>query len=71
MKSIRSYPGVLTLLLVAAALLVNGLVDYINYEVASPSILAAVGCVISVITLIAVYEFKAFKQARKPKSLKA
>lgn len=71
MKSIRSYPGVLTLLLVAAALLVNGMVDYINYEVASPSILAAVGCLVSVIALIGVYEFKALKENRKPKSLKA
>lgn len=71
MKSIRSYPGVLTLLLVAVALFVNGLVDYINYEVASPSFLGALGCVVSVFALIAVYEVKAFKQARKPKSLKA
>jgi len=41
------------------------LVDYINYEVASPSILAALGCVFSAILLVAVYEFKSFKANRK------
>jgi len=40
-------------------------VDYINYEVASPSILAALGCVFSAILLVAVYEFKSFKANRK------
>lgn len=45
MKALRSYPGVLALMLVAAAMLVHGLVDYLNYEVASPSFLAAIACI--------------------------
>jgi hypothetical protein len=65
MKALRSYPGVLILMLIAAAMLVHGLVDYINYEAASPSILAAIGCVFSAVALVAVYEFKAFKANRR------
>lgn len=65
MKALRSYPGVLVLLLIASAMLVHGLVDYINYEVASPSILAALGCLFSAILLVGVYEFKSFKANRK------
>lgn len=65
MKALRSYPGVLILLLIAAAMVVHGLVDYINYEVASPSILAALGCVFSAMLLVAVYEFKSYKANRK------
>jgi hypothetical protein len=65
MKALRSYPGVLVLMLIATAMLVHGLVDYINYEVASPSILAALGCVFSALLLVAVYEFKSFKANRK------
>jgi len=53
------------LLLIASAMLVHGFVDYINYEVASPSILAALGCVFSALLLVAVYEFKSFKVNRK------
>ncbi|WP_334119633.1 hypothetical protein [Limnobacter sp.] len=65
MKALRSYPGVLALILVAAAMLVHGLVDYLNYEVASPSFLAAIACVFSAVLLVSVYEFKAFKANRK------
>ena len=65
MKALRSYPGVLVLMLIATAMLVHGLVDYINYEVASPSVLAALGCVFSAMLLVAVYEFKSFKANRK------
>ena len=65
MKALRSYPGVLVLMLIATAMLVHGLVDYLNYEVASPSFLAAIACVFSAILLIAVYEFKAIKANRK------
>lgn len=65
MKALRSYPGVLMLILIAAALLVHGLVDYINYEAASPSVLAALGCIFSAVLLVAVYEFKSFKANRK------
>jgi predicted metal-binding membrane protein len=65
MKALRSYPGVLILLLIAAAMLVHGLVDYINYEAASPSILAAIGCLFSAVALVAVYEFRSFKANRR------
>lgn len=65
MKALRAYPGVLVLMLIAAAMLVHGFVDYINYEAASPSILAAIGCLFSAVTLVVVYEFKSFKNNRR------
>lgn len=65
MKALRSYPGVLVLMLIAVAMLVHGFVDYINYEAASPSILAAIGCVFSAMLLVGVYEFKSFQANRK------
>lgn len=65
MRTLRSYPGVLVLFVIAAAMLVHGLVDYINYETASPSILAAIGCVFSAMLLVGVYEFKSFQAHRK------
>lgn len=65
MKALRSYPGVLTLVILACALLIHGYVDYLNYEVASPSILAALGCVFSALLLVAIYEIKAVQANRK------
>jgi hypothetical protein len=65
MKALRSYPGVLTLLVMAAALVIHGFVDYLNYEVASPSILAALGCVFSALLLVAIYEVKTVQANRK------
>ncbi|HEX4856090.1 MAG TPA: hypothetical protein VFV28_04715 [Limnobacter sp.] len=65
MKALRSYPGVLTLIVLASALLIHGFVDYLDYEVASPSILAALGCIFSALLLVAVYEIKAAQASRK------
>ncbi|HEY1058706.1 MAG TPA: hypothetical protein VGE55_08250 [Limnobacter sp.] len=65
MKSLTSYPGVLTLIIVGAGLLINGLVDYINYEVASPSVLGAVSCALAAISLIGVYELQNLRKRRK------
>ncbi|MCQ8895960.1 hypothetical protein NQT62_05840 [Limnobacter humi] len=65
MKSLTSYPGVLTLIIVGAGLLVNGLVDYINYEVASPSVLGAIGCALAALSLVAVYEVRDLRKRRK------
>lgn len=62
MNTLRSYPGVLALLLIAAGLLVHGLVDYMNYEIAGPSVLAAIGCLTSAVMLVGVYKFKSSKQ---------
>lgn len=61
MKTLRSYPGLLTMLLVAAALAVNGVVDYIDYEVAGPSFLAAITLAVLSLALVVVYEIKALK----------
>ncbi|MFN4328123.1 MAG: hypothetical protein ACK4FF_04535 [Limnobacter sp.] len=65
MKSLTSYPGVLTLLLVAAGLFINGLVDYINYEMASASVLGAFSCLISAMVLVGVYEFRNYRDRHK------
>ena len=65
MKALRSYPGVLTLIVLASALMIHGFVDYLNYEVASPSILAAIGCIFSALLVVAVYEIKAAQASRK------
>lgn len=58
MKTLKSYPGVLTVLILAVGFAINGLVDYINYEVAGPSFLAAVALVTTSLVLVAVYEGK-------------
>ena len=65
MRALRSYPGVLVLMLIASAMLIRGVVDYMNYEAASPSFLAAIGCVFAALLLVAVYEFNAFKANRR------
>lgn len=66
MNTLRSYPGVLALLIIAAGLLVHGLIGYLNYEIAGPSVLAAIGCLTSAILLIGVYRFKSTKSNAKP-----
>ncbi|HEX5485546.1 MAG TPA: hypothetical protein VFX23_06080 [Limnobacter sp.] len=65
MKALRNYPGVLTILLVATALAINGLVEYIDYQLAGPSFLAALGCVFAALLIVGVYEFKSFRSNRK------
>lgn len=64
MKTLKSYPGVLTILLIALALSINAVVDYIDYEIAGPSFLAALGLLMSALVLIGVYEFKDFRKSR-------
>lgn len=58
MKTLKSYPGVLTMLVLAIGFAINGLVDYINYEIAGPSFLAAVALTTASTLLIALYEGK-------------
>lgn len=65
MKALRSYPGVLTLIIVAAALMLNGLVDYLNYELASPSILGSVSALVAAGVLVVVYEIKRARENRR------
>ncbi len=65
MKNLRSYPGVLTMLIIASAMSINAFVDYLNYQIASPSILAALGCIVSALTLVVVYEYKYYRLVRK------
>lgn len=65
MKALRHYPGVLTILLVASALAINGLVEYIDYQLAGPSFLAALACASSALLIVGVYEYKRLKTNRK------
>lgn len=65
MRNLRSYPGVFTVLLIAAALAVNGVVDFINEELAGPSFLGSVSLLVSALVLVAVYEFRNIRQNRK------
>lgn len=65
MRNLRSYPGVFTVLLIAAALAVNGVVDYINEELAGPSFLGSVSLLVSALVLVAVYEYRNIRQSRK------
>jgi hypothetical protein len=65
MRNLRSYPGVFTVLLIAAALAVNGVVDFINEELAGPSFLGSVSLLVSALVLVAVYEFRNMRQNRK------
>lgn len=65
MRNLRSYPGVFTVLLIAVALAVNGVVDYINEELAGPSFLGSVSLLASALLLVAVYEFRNLRQNRK------
>ncbi len=65
MKTLRSYPGVLTMLVIALAMSVNAFVDYLNYQVASPSALAAVACLFSASIMVVVYEYKRHRLERK------
>ena len=65
MKNLRSYPGVLTMLIIASAMSINAFVDYLNYQIASPSILAALGCIVSAMAMVVVYEYKHYRLQRK------
>lgn len=65
MRNLRSYPGVFTVLLIAAALAVNGVVDYINEELAGPSFLGSISLIASALVLVAVYEYRNLRQNRK------
>jgi len=64
MKNARNYPGLLTFVLIGIALVINGVVDYINYELSGPSFLAAAGVFVGAVALIAVYEFKNYREQR-------
>lgn len=65
MTNLRSYPGVSTVLIIAFALAVNGVIDYINEELAGPSFLGSISLVVSAFVLIAVYEYRNLRQNRK------
>jgi len=65
MKNLRSYPGVSTVLLIAFALAVNGVIDYINEELAGPSFLGSISLMFSALVLVAVYEYRNLRQTRK------
>jgi len=65
MRSLNSYPGVLTVLLVAAVLAINGVVDFIDYELAGPSFLGSAGMLLGALILVAVYEFRKLRNSRR------
>lgn len=65
MKNLRSYPGVSTVLLIAFALADNGVIDYINEELAGPSFLGSISLMFSALVLVAVYEYRNLRQTRK------
>jgi prepilin signal peptidase PulO-like enzyme (type II secretory pathway) len=65
MKTLRSYPGVLTLLIFAVGLSINAFVDYLHHQIASPSLLASVACVVSAFAMVLVYEYKNYRLERK------